>query len=427
MVPGSSEFNEELDVVKLRLDSVKGRLTNEKGILDVASFCEYLDKILTEADKLSKKGDNALGHSMCDLVMVSVAKIAELGESSVNLQVMAQRVKSVIDRIVSRVAPASQEAAFILKQAIRDASNKAFQRWEEFAYYMIQCPARLATAESIQRVEAFLGKLSDRITGRMKRAKWHEGLERVVRYEGLSALNGKEATKELMEESLGFDDFRLAAADSAIKSGDYAEAVKLCEEKLETLAGAGVEERADCQLWHSMIYKAASEEGDAGKIIKAAAKLVSLGEIKYYFQAEKRLTELGAWDSGRRALLYEIEKSAPIETAMDIFEHEGDGWRLVNAFMKDSRRVFEHAENLALDYPAEAYRACMLEIKRRMALAHRRAGYKDVCGLITRMYSMGGKDEAMQVIAELKAQYKTKVAIIEELDTLAMNLTLFPY
>ncbi|MDR1639223.1 MAG: hypothetical protein LBT59_05955 [Clostridiales bacterium] len=421
MVPGSYEYNEELGMIKLRIDGAK-RLATSEGVVDAQTFCAYLEKIMAEADRVSLDGNHALGQGMCDVVMVTLAKIATLPEMDVDLQNFALRVKALIEKIVSRVAPASQEASFILRQALRDASNKAFLRWEEFAYYMIQCPARLATAESVRKVEVFLDKFKGKIIEQAKQTKWFEGLDRLVRYEAISSLKGEDATKELLHENLQYDDFRLAVVDAAVKKENYAYAIELCEEKLETLDDPGYTQISDRPLWYARIYEAAELSDNIGKILETAENLVRYDRMEYYGRARAKLTAMGKWEEGKRKLLSAIEDSCPEEMVIKLLDGEDECWRLVKFFQKNCERVFEYADRLSMKYPAETYQACKSYIRNKMALALKRSGYREACAYIQLLHKIGGRDEAFSLITELKAKYAQKPAIVEELTSLAAVL-----
>jgi hypothetical protein len=361
---------------------------------------------------------------MCDVVMVTLAKLATLPETDVDLQNFAMRVKALIEKIVARVAPASQEASFILRQSLRDASNKAFLYWEEFAYYMIQCPARLATAESIRKIETFLDKFRGKIIEHARQSQWFEGLDRLVRYEALSSVKGEDATNEMLKENLQYNDFRLAVVDAYVKKGNYGPAIELCEEKIETLEDVGYTELSDRPLWYARLYEAAELSDNVLKILETAENLIRYSCFEYYGRARIKLTQMGKWESGKRDLLSGIEESCPEELVILFLDTEDEGWRLVKYLQQHCERIFEYADKLSLKYPAETYQACKSDIRRRMGLALKRSGYREACGYIQRLYRMGGREEAFALIAELKAKYAQKPAIVEELSNVAVTLNI---
>ena len=107
---------------------------------------------------------------------------------------------------------------------------------------------------------------------------------------------------------------------------------------------------------------------------------------------------------------------------MEILSREAETGRLLEEIKKHPTSVFDYGKQLAVQFPEQTYALCNNVVRSQVNEADNRIKYKKICGLIKKLFEFGGHAEAETIIAELKAKFPRRPAMLDEVDSLAVKL-----
>ncbi len=422
MVPKSEKFKAELAAVRARI-SIAKRRGRHRGFIDYhgcISVCQEFIDIIEYAGKVEERGEFVLAYSIVALVLINSAKLASSADDSAGGITDTQcYVKEALDKICSSVEYGSDDAEQIFLQALKDSQNKAFDGWDDFVYDLLQPIARLATAKNSAKLYAILDGLDEKLS-RARGYRWYLENDRLVRLAAITAVDGEQAAEDFIAENLKYDSIRRVAVRKAVDKGDFARAEKLCLDKVNS---SDWEYRL-LRQWYDELFEIYIQTADSEKQTDLARELlIHERDAKYYPVLKRLLTKKGVWDREYPALLRQLSESLYYGDYLKILSQEGEKRLLLEEIRKHPSSVFDYGKQLSAEFSTETYALCLDEIRSRAAAADTRIKYRKVCGLIKKLFMLGGIAEADGIIAELRDKNPRRPALLDELDTLELKLS----
>ncbi|HWQ75739.1 MAG TPA: hypothetical protein VN441_10520 [Syntrophomonas sp.] len=174
-----------------------------------------------------------------------------------------------------------------------------------------------------------------------------------------------------------------------------------------------------------MLFEVYLKIGDKDKQADLAKDLlVNQHDTQYYAVLKQLFSESSVWDAEYPSLLERLGQALPYHLYLDILSKEGETRRLLTVVSVHPSSVFNYGKQLSMEFPKETYVLCIDEIRRQAAEADNRIKYKKVCSVIKKLFEFGGVAETESVITELKEKYSRRPAMLEELNSLAVKLSM---
>jgi len=354
------------------------------------------------------------------LVQINLAKLASSADDSAGAITDTRGyVDEVLEKVCYGAAYGSNEARRIFLQSVKDAVNKAFDGWDEFACDILVKTARLAEEDTAPKMYAVIDALYAKASEKAY-SKWYNEFDALIRLEMIKATKSAAEADAFIDVNLDINNIRRVAIQNAVNRNDYSVAETLCLEKL--LDDAARNSYSRPLEWRYLLFDVYDKSGDTQKKIDTAMDLLFRFDAKYYPVMKELLTERGVWEQEYSGLLAELGNSLPYHMYMDILSIEGESAKLLEAVRRHRESVFTYGKQLAEKFQDDVCAICRDDIFRQAGEAENRPKYKKVCANIKRLFDYGGASEADSLIAELIEKYPRRPAFLEELDAMADKL-----
>ena len=424
MKPKSEEFKSALSNIRERIATARRNGTN-RGFIDYHGciyVCDELVAILEDADKAIKTGHYAFAYSVTALVLINCAKLAGFADDSAGgVTDACEYVKTVLEKVCLAALSDSEEAEYIFTQALKDAQNKAFEGWDEFAYYLLVPAAGLATPQNVQMLYDVLDAFNLRLSAQ-GHFSWSLERDSLVRLAAKKAVEGEDAAQEFIEANIKYDSIRKIAIHDALNKKLFTLAETLCSDKVNQIKQKN-QIYFWAKEWWELLFEIYTQSGNkSGQTELALDLLLAKQDTKYYPILKNLLLESGTWESVYKTLLLDLSKKLPVHLYMEILSKEQELDLLLDQVKSDPRQVFVYGKQLSVKFPQAIYTLCLDQIHLEATQANTRPKYTTVCNKIKNLFEFKGVAEAQSVITELKAKYPRRPAMVEELNKL-LNLT----
>jgi len=413
MTPGTEEFKAGLSGLRERIAGLKRRGTHG-GMIDYwgcVTVTDGLIGILLEAGAYAERGECIYAYSVAALVLMNLARLAMTADDSAGgITDALEYLRDLMEKVCAKVEYGSSDADFILRQAIKDSRNKAFDGWDSYVFYLLRPAARFAEAKTA-------GILDDRLKeyiSKMSGSSYRYYMEDIalVRLAAVTAMEGDAEVDQFIDEHIRYDGIRSVAVDRAIDRGDYIRAEMLCMERAKN---GNIYQWT--KKWYDRLYALYEKTGDRGKQLDLAEYLLlKERDTEYYGKLKQLLTDADRWDAEYPALFDRLEESLDTESCLAILAKEKETDRMIEILEEDPECVFEHCTLLAADFPYETFALCQSVIREDAQAAGPRSHYRRLCGRIRKLHKIGGHAESARLIAELRVAYPRRTALLEELD-----------
>ena len=330
---------------------------------DCDRICADLDDALNRAHRRIKGGqyDRALDITL--FILCTVVKLAgEADSSSGSLGWTIDAALETAELATAGLAKSGGGRTEWVKKLLNTVQDPVFDGWDHWRYDLLQRVAVLVDEQNEGEFYAALDRLSDRLWEECKDLpRYGYGKEdKITRYHVLRSAHGPGVAKAYLEQNLDVDEFRLILVRENMAEKDYANAERLCREKVDK---EQPERWQRPSQWQYLLYEIYRGWGQREERIRQARRLALLGE-------QVRL---------------------------------------------DPRSVFRYGDVLAAQYREEVYRLCTAVIRKESEQVGNRRGYRALCGLIKSLAGFGGRAEVKEIIAELRQRYPRRPALLDEL------------
>ena len=402
-----------------------------KGCVQV---CDELADILEDARKYMEDGQYLLAYTITGVVLINAARLASSADDSYGgVTFVKNRVDNLLDEICtsSEVVLNPELADAILSKSCKDALNKAFDGCNYYSYDILLRTARLATKDNVQKIYDTLDQVETNYLASYadEAAKYHWNVDGdwsfekqsdcLVRITATRASEGKEAADKLINANLQYMEVRKIAVKQAVEVKDFSRAEALCKEELQNWEGFTTYNSE----WSKILFDVYEKSGNRkGQMTIARNQLIHARNTEYYDILKKLYMEEGIWEQEYPGLLQILSTSLYPEIYMSILEEEGEDKLLIKQVTKNPHETFRYAETLVQKYPDEVYKACCEDIREQAKEAGPKKKYRKICSLIKRLYDLGGKEEALRLLEELREKYYRRPTMMEELDACEYRL-----
>lgn len=360
-----SSGEQELTAIK---ELVKGSIRSNtyRGYIDEEgcdNICADLDDALDQARRRSKRGQYDRALDIAQFVLLTGIKLAgEADSSSGSLGWTIDAALETVELAAAGLAKSGGGRTEWVKKLLKTVQDPVFDGWDHWRYDLLQRVAVLADEQNEGEFYAVLDRLSDRLWEGFKGLpRCGYGKEdKITRYHVLCSVHGPGAVKAYLELNLDVDEFRLILVRENMAEKDYANAERLCREKVDKEQPERWQRPSQCQY---LLYEIYQDWGQREKQIERARRL---------------------------ALLMEQVRLYP-ET------------------------VFQYGGILVPQYGKEVFSLCTSSIRENAKRASDRKACQRVCGLIQSLAEFGGAEEARMLIGELRQVYPRRPALLDEL------------
>lgn len=301
----------------------------------------------------------------------------------------------------------------LLDYCMKAAENRLYQGWD-WHLGMLKMAAVLVESDDENRalLAALERENGSGYTGKAAQA---------IKYELMAKLGGEAAADAWLEANLGNPELRRIALRKAMDSRDFDKARRIAEEGIAhdkaKYPGLVVE-------WRDWLLNIAQAQGEREPVIQYARQLFIQSnwfQEKYYAILKQQI-EPERWVSFVEELLGEIESRRkpylPTELIAGIFISEGWTERLLNLVGQSPTL---HLLDKYASYLSEKYAAELVELYARAIAGFMkekvgRNYYQEACRYLRRMIKLGGREKASELIADFRARYPQRKALMEELE-----------
>ena len=242
-------------------------------------------------------------------------------------------------------------------------------------------------------------------------------------YELLLMTESEEAINQYLIENVSNPDFREKLVKRAINSKDYKYALKLLNDAIEL---DKEESFRRCDKWRKYQLEIYRKTGDVENTIRLARYFIlegssEEGSFKEYYDLLKTTVKGDSWNVYLEKMIAELiakDYWYNYEKLVHIYVWEKYWDRYLVLLQKNLtlRRIADAEEDLSLLYKDKLIDLYDSEIRVFIEKNVGRSYYIDACRYIMNMKRLGGDDAVRNLIIDLKATYKNRRALREELN-----------
>lgn len=368
-------------------------------------LADILRKCQEVADEALTRGDACTAYDIFSFAFrKTYSYIVDMDSSYGGLGMAAYMGEDFLQKLAERLPFLGDEKAraYILKEALKDATRKEFDGWGEAISALLEMAAGIVRVRELGAFHRTLEAIPRR------EYSFTEGDAAVIRHKVILTTEGKEAADEFLEENVRFRRIRDMAIEEATSRGDDAHLEELC------LGGMGSDYGDKKYL--EILEKLYLRRGDREKYVDMLRMLLmETRKPDYYKKLRAELTRRGTWVEERPIILAELKECAGRWQYNDILACDGDKKALFESIKGGGREVFDYAKALLPEYKEEVYALCVEEIEEAFQLAIDRRTYRGSCELLKKLAQISGTEPALAAIEKLKAEYPRRSAMQEEL------------
>jgi hypothetical protein len=419
---GKPRTDEELAQIKDDIHTSVRRNTHNGsiGYRECDNICGDMDSALGTAKESMDEGGVFFAFEVALFITHNCAKLASGSDSSSGMLSMTiDDALKLIDnscRLLSQSGDAAMQK-ICYEKICKEALNKAYDGWSELNFKLLRSAVYLITEKNVEKLNSVLEELHARYE-KSEYIRYIIPDEMLTRLEIIQKLEGDTAARKFIDENLEIDKFRELAVRDDIKNNNYENAEKLCFEKKE----AKINIYAKPSVWWHLLYEIYEKSGDASKQRKTAFELLLLGDLKFYDELKRLLTDDGIWETQYKSILENLKKSLPYHMYMQILDTEDELRLLFEEVKMHPETIFTYGKKLAPKYTDAIYSLYKNAIDDMAAEANDRGKYRKVCGALKELWNAGGTDTAMSVIDFYIANFKRRPAMLDELVSLKTKL-----
>ena len=381
------------------------------------AICADLDDCLEKVERRIERGQYGQALEIIQFVLITGMKLAsEADSSSGPLSCTIDSTMEVLEQAARGLVQSGGDRNAWVKNLLKAATDPVFDGWDDSRYDLLQRAVVLVDTCSEGEFYAVLDRLSEKRWERFEDDPWTERWDKLTRYRVLCAAHGQKDARVYLEKNLDVDELRLILVQEEMEYGNYANAERLCRERIKQEAPEKRTMWNRASQWQLLLYDIYRDWGQRDKQIGQARTLAALGERKFYQTAKDLLTEDGRWQEEYPKFREELKSSLPVYTYMEILKGEGETGLLMEQVRLHPDTVFQYGGVLAPQYGDEVFDLCSNEIREASKSISNRKHYQQLCGLLQYLIKFGGSRSAQILINELREAYPRRPALLEELE-----------
>jgi len=273
------------------------RTNTHRGYIDKAgcdNICADLDDALDKARRRVRQGQWGRALDITRSVLLTGMKLAgEADSSSGSLTHTIEAALETVGLAAGGLAGSGEDRSEWVKRLLETAQDPAFDSWAPWRYDLLRETAVLADSENEMEFYDALARLSGRRREAFEDAPRYDEQDRLIRYYVIRYAHGQQEGRAYLKRNLDADEFRLILVREYMDEGDYANAERLCRERIE--AEDLEKPRSRPSRWQYLLYEIYQNWGQQEKQVKQARKLALMGDRDFYQTTKELLTEGGRW------------------------------------------------------------------------------------------------------------------------------------
>lgn len=316
-----------------------------------------------------------------------------------------------------------EEKDNLFKYLVREADKKQYHDWD-WEMDLLNIAAELTDDEIKTRI---LFDQLDRI-GARENEETHPSEythETILKLKGivLKKRSMIPEFKTFLREHINYSAIRELAIRDAIDNNQLEEA--------KVLANAGIniaEQKMQhgCKAtWHKFLLEIAKKESNIEDIKKHSKVLfIDSGEMEYYEEI-RRQYPVSEWPEKALELMKEMpERISVIQDIPGKIYVREENWDGLLSFAKQRASIYflnRYHEHIIKHFPKELSVLYNQVLRKEIAAAHDRSGYRHFCRIILDMEECGVKEDVKDLIEWIRRTYPIRIALQDELRKVIKN------
>ncbi len=400
--------------IKAIMKSAMGR----RGYIDyyqVREVGQSVSELVQTAEQMFSKGSMQVAMDMACAILEEMTEALDIADDS-NGDI-GGCIDSAVD-ILSKIAesPLAEELRVALLDYCLSTYRKGiFKGWDWHHSMLSMATSLVKTEAEVKQLHALL----DAVKPSGDRWDWDFSKAQQIRLNLIEQTEGGAKAVQFMEANLDNSDFRKAAIERAIAAKDYNRAITYAQDGLKKDISDFPGLAND---WRRYLLQVYTTLKDSENIIKCARYLFLHGrdDSKKCFGILKEHVNPDLWNEFVEGLIKEIKgksKWYDCHSVANIYiweERWGDLLKVVqqNPTLGFIENYEMHLVAHCLPETVDLYsKAILKHMENNVGRGH----YQDVCRYMRRMLKMGAKVEVDSIIAQLRAKYFNRRALMEEL------------
>lgn len=318
----------------------------------------------------------------------------------------------MLDAVVQEKDLPEESRKMILDYCFSAFDKKTYEGWDWHIGVLRLASMLVKTEPEIDRIM--------RQADQIHNSDWDKEAAQNLMHQVLLHHKSKAAANQFVEQNITNHYLRKKAIANAIDNKDYEKARKLAQDGVEH----DMKDKPGlAKQWYDWLLVIAQNQNDTEKIIEHARYLFidNFQPEQDYYQILKEHVQPEKWGGFVEDLVRDMEaKSRWLDTDLiaDIYIRE-EWWDKLLALVKKSYHfsTIEYYEKyLKAHYADEIVGIYAEEILRYMEHNMGRKHYQKACRYLRRMIKLGGREQANEVISQLRTKYSNRKALLEELE-----------
>ena len=394
------EFEDELNKIENEIDYALSDVSDYRKRDSWGNVSIYTGDITEEIQQRVSQGHIRLAFAETELLYRKLLEVFEYqGECEISYE--AEYCLDMMSDIAGKVV-LEDDKEYIFKHCLELSRLEDGKNYgADYEDKLLRIAAKFVTTENRAELEQALTSFDGE-----RRAEEFK----LIHLDLIRKFEGKSATDRFIADNLRFPKIREIAFDKAISCKDYAEAERLCIDALSIYT-----RHYGVSPWLYKLYSVYDAKGNADDMVETAKKILISGDMAYYEKLKSQLKKQGRWESQYELLLHEFAAKLRNANYMQILEKEQEHSLLLEQLKKHTYTVYQYGKILAPKYPTDICAIFTNQIKKEAEAAHKRDMYRDVCSHINIFSKVGYTAEAIELVMELKDDYRRKPAFVDEL------------
>ncbi len=380
------------------------------------NICIDMHGCLDACEELLEAGELLAALETYIYFLLSIVKLASnCNDSSKQLTYVVLHAYELIEKCTREIAKQERSVrGTALDLIISAADEETFHSWEHWRYDLLKCGICLCGKPGGKKLEKVLDNLQKNVEA--EHPSDSEDRENyIVRYLLHRHLFGIKTSREELYEHINIEELRAIAVSDAVKSKDYAEAERLCLEKVKDEAICKYNKN-DPKDWNNILYNIYDVTGDTEKRLAQAKKLLLWGNENLWDDIKQIYIKDGVWEEKYRELLEQLKNSNQTSCYRSVLLAENEMERLMDDVRENTQDWLYYCNFLVEIYPDKVYDLCYKIIWDECARGMIRRDYQKAIRNIYQLIAWKGQDKARELINDLKKIYKGKPALRDELE-----------
>lgn len=375
-------------------------------------ICETLNEALELAERRGDEGYVEHAFNLAIYVYHECYKLASYADSSSGeLSEAIYNAAFLLHGFTENFCGNDEVRDKIYIKLCREALDGVYEGWEDGRYELLSCAADLVTKENSAALVKALDILGNRDDEFLS---YYEDNALLVRLKLIQKTEGGKAAINYINSNLDNDAMREKAVELCAEAGNFAEAERLCRERITDNSRA-------CTKWEELLFEICVKSGNMPGQKEAAKMLAITGDFKYYEILKELLQKDGGWEKAYPEIRLAFKQKTDKWTYMKLLSMEREYELLLEMVRENPYAVTEYAPFLVKKYPNETLEIYETVVRMAANDVNSRPQYRNLCGMIRDMADLGGEERAKAVIEYLAEKYPRRKALLDELGKLRMG------